>query len=37
MAVTLSFTAPTRSGGNAAGAKVAKFCDALSKHFPSLF
>jgi hypothetical protein len=36
MAVTLCLTAPTRGARNAAGAKVAKLCDALSNHFPSL-
>jgi len=37
MAVTLWFTAPARGPGNAAGAQVAELCDALSKHFTSLF
>jgi hypothetical protein len=37
MAVTLWLTAPTRGARNAAGAKVAELCDALSNHFTSLF
>ena len=37
MAVTLWLTAATRGARNAAGAKVAELCDALSNHFTSLF
>jgi hypothetical protein len=37
MAVTLWFTASTRSGGDAAGAQVAELCNALSNPFTSLF
>ncbi len=37
MAVTLWFTASTRGGGDAAGAKVAELCHALSNPFTSLF
>jgi len=37
MAVTFGFTAPTRGGGDAAGAKVAELRNALSKLFTSLF
>ena len=37
MAVTPWLTAPTRGARNAAGAKIAEFCDALSKHLTSLF
>jgi hypothetical protein len=37
MAVTLCFTASTRGGGDAAGAKVAELCNALSNSFTSLF
>jgi len=37
MAVTLWLTAPTRGARNAAGAKVAELCNALSNQFTSLF
>jgi len=37
MAVTLWLAAATRGARNAAGAKIAELCDALSKHFTSLF
>jgi hypothetical protein len=37
MAATLWFTAATRGARNAAGAKVAELCNALSNQFTSLF
>ncbi|HUE56712.1 MAG TPA: hypothetical protein VMO76_12830 [Candidatus Udaeobacter sp.] len=37
MAVTLWLAAPTRGARNAARAKVAELCDALSNQFTSLF
>src|SRR4029077_19535975 len=37
MAVTLWFTASTRGGGDAAGAKVAELGNAMSNQFTSLF
>ena len=37
MAATLWLTASTRGGGDAAGAKIAELCNALSNQFTSLF
>jgi hypothetical protein len=37
MAMTVWFTAATRGGGDAAGAKIAEFGKALGKPFTSLF